>query len=149
MIESQTTQGESQEREFMPLADFIASAGITMACEESDDNPNMDSDSRDRMDHWKCLLRSGRSRLTIYFSMGIGHHGNQPELAEVLDCLSSDASGIENARSFEDWCADYGYNADSRKAERTFRTCERQANKLKKFLGDSAYETLLWRTERL
>ena len=38
---------------------------------------------------------------------------------------------------------------NSRKAEKTFKTIEHQAKRLRNFLGDSAYETLLWNTERL
>lgn len=73
----------------------------------------------------------------------------RPDLASVLDCLASDASGIENARDFEDWASDYGYDTDSRSAEQTYNTCRGQARALLKLLGREAYEVLLWETERL
>jgi hypothetical protein len=66
----------------------------------------------------------------------------------VLDSLASDAAGYENSPDFGDWCGEYGYDEDSRKAERIFKDVERQSAKLKKFLGDDLYETLLWDTER-
>ena len=135
------------ETDTVSMADFIKGNHIRMTAERVDSNPNMDDSAN--MDHWKCLFRAGNSRMTVYFSMGYGHHGAEPEADEVLDCLASDASGIENARSFEDWCGDYGYDSDSRKAEKIFNTCEHQAKRLRQFLGDSAYETLLWNTERL
>jgi hypothetical protein len=72
-----------------------------------------------------------------------------PTLGEVLDCLASDAASVDNARSFEDWASDFGYDTDSRKAKRTYKTCEKQAAKLKALLGDEAYEQLLYHTERL
>ena len=87
--------------------------------------------------------------MSLVFSMGSGHGGKRPELADVLDCLASDAAGYENARSFADWCADYGYDVDSRRAERTFKAVERQATSLHRVLGESAYRTLLWDIERL
>jgi hypothetical protein len=131
------------------LTDFIRSARITMTADRADDNPHM-QDSHE-MDHWRCILRANgdqRRRLTVPFSMGRGHNGAAPELADVLDCLASDSAGLENARDFEDWCGEYGYDTDSRKAERTYRTVQRQAKKLRAFLGDDAYKALLWETER-
>lgn len=72
-----------------------------------------------------------------------------PSISDVLDCLAMDAVGIENARgSFDDWCAEYGYDTDSRKAEKTFHICERQAAHLKHFLGAELFEQLLWNTDR-
>jgi hypothetical protein len=98
--------------------------------------------------HWKCRLRRGDKRFTVYFSMGPAH-SREPEVADVLDCLASDASGIENAKTFEDWAGEYGYDTDSRRAERTYRICVKQAEKLKQFLGDDLFDQLVWNTERL
>jgi hypothetical protein len=47
-----------------------------------------------------------------------------------------------------DWAGEYGYDTDSRKAEKTFRACQRQRAKLFAFLGPELYQTLLWDTER-
>lgn len=129
------------------IAEFVKANSIRLTAERWHENPSMPDSSN--MDHWKCLLIAGKSRMTVYFSMGYGHKGKAPKADDVLDCLASDASGIENARSFEDWCGDYGYDTDSRAAEKTFKTCEHQAKRLRTLLGDSAYTTLLWNTERL
>ena len=134
------------------ISDFVAGNRISMTAEWTDRNPNMPDSN---MDHWKCLLRrigkgSGDrgARMTVYFSQGYGHNGKEPKVASVLDCLASDASSIENARGFEDWASDFGYDTDSRKAEKTYRTCEHQAKRLRSFLGDDLYDQLLWHTER-
>ncbi len=125
----------------MTMNEFIASAFITCIVQPVDRNPHMDDS--DRMDHWKVrFTRPGRS-MTTYFSMGSGHNGRQPDTGEVLECLASDAAGIENARNFDDWCAEYGYDTDSRKAHRTYTICQREASKLKRFL-DAGYERLLF-----
>jgi hypothetical protein len=130
----------------MNTRDFISTRNITATAERVDRNPNM-ADS-ENMDRWRVRLSSGNKRMTVYFSMGVGHNGREPEAADVLDCLASDAAGIENATNFEDWASEYGYDTDSRKAHRTYQACHRQADKLSKFLGDS-YETLLFDVERL
>lgn len=128
------------------ILDFIRSIRASMTAERVDQNPTM-ADSAN-MDHWRCVLKAGRSRMTVYFSQGYGHNGKEPRLSAVLSCLADDAAGIANTPDFEDWCSDYGYDTDSRKAEKTFEACEREAERLRKFLGDSAYETLLWNVTR-
>lgn len=130
------------------IEQFINDNGITLTAVKTDRNPNM-ADSRD-MDHWKVTLKRGRARMTLVFSMGYGHKGASPEARDVLDCLASDASGIDNSRGFEDWCANYGYDTDSRKAEKTYNAIRHQASRLETFLGDSdLYQQLLYQTERL
>ena len=71
-----------------------------------------------------------------------------PEIADVMDCIISDAQGFENSPHFEDWASEYGYDTDSRTAEKTFNAVSHQTNRLKKFLGYSLYQVALT-TERL
>jgi hypothetical protein len=133
----------------LPLARFIAQERITMAQPEwVDRNPNMDLDGWSQTaSHYKVRLRHKGKTLTTYFSLGSAHT-SEPELASVLSCLADDAAGAVNAQGFEDWCSEYGYDTDSRKAERTYNTIIRQAGKLESFLGPEAYSTLLWNTDR-
>lgn len=141
-----TTTTETDNRT-NTLDAFVATNHITMTSEYADSNPNMDNPNW-QANHYRVTLRYGRRRFSLYFSQGIGISG-EPKTASVLDCLASDASGVENARDFEDWCGEYGYDTDSRRAERTYRTCRRQAARLKRLLGDDLYDQLLRHTERL
>lgn len=115
-----------------------------------DENPNMDSDHD--MNHFKVTLRARvdgkRKQFTTFFSMGMGLRGD-PQVDDVLDCIASDSASIENARDFEDWAGEFGYDTDSRKAERIYKICQRQAERLKAFVGSEKYTDLLWNTERL
>lgn len=133
----------------MNIQAFIRQHRLSMTVDYADTNPNMSGDDewRRTAHHYKCVLKCGRRQMTVPFSQGCAHT-SEPTAADVLDCLASDAAGIENARSFEDWAGEYGYDTDSRKAERTFRTCERQAESLKRLVGPEAYETLLYSVER-
>lgn len=72
-----------------------------------------------------------------------------PSCEDVMDCLASDACGIKNARNFADWCAEYGYDEDSRKAEKTYLACQAQHQQLRAFLNAAAFSALLFNTERL
>jgi len=121
--------------------EFISIKRISMVASYADHNPNM-IEGGENMDHWRCVFKMGRRSLTIYFSMGMAHNGKEPTAADVIACVVSDARGIDYCRSFEDWCSDYGYDTDSRKAERIFKVCERLAKSLKRFLAGE-YEGLL------
>lgn len=70
-----------------------------------------------------------------------------PTAAEVLDSLASDASSAD--QSFEDWCGDYGYDTDSRKAEAAYNACRETMFNLRKLLGARDLETLLNDVERM
>ena len=134
----------------MKLSRFIESRKLRMDQPEYvDDNPNMNADDEWKRSatHWKLVIRRGNKQMTAYFSQGSAHT-KEPTLADILDCLASDASAIDNARDFEDWCRDFGYDTDSRKAEKTYRVCVRQAEALKRLLGND-FKTLLYETERL
>lgn len=131
------------------IQEFIAAQKITANVQPADRNPHMDEDARYPMDHWRVVLQRPGKRLTVYLSKGQGHHGKPAEAGEVLDCLAYDASGVENSSSFDDWCREYGYDTDSRKAHRTYMVCKRQSERLRQFLGDEPFKTLLWETERL
>ena len=131
----------------MNTRQFCNSNKISIDSEMVDENPNMVRDNWQAY-HYKDRLTFGKRQLTTFFSMGLAHT-NEPDAEDVLDCLASDAAGIENTRNLEEWCGEYGYDADSRKAEKTYKLCQKQAKDLKRFLGEEAYKTLLWETERL
>ena len=102
----------------------------------------------DSAHHYKCRLMCGRRGYTLYFSQGSAHT-SEPSVFDVLDCLASDASGYENARSFEEWAEEYGYDTDSRSAEKIWKAVKRGSEQLKRTVGKEAYNQLLWNMERL
>lgn len=104
---------------------------------------NLDEWQR-RATPYTVTLRYQRRAMTVEFWCGSAC--GEPDAATVLDCLASDASGIDNARGFEDWCGEYGYDCDSRKAERTFKATETNARKLRRLLGDD-YSAIVYSDE--
>ena len=121
------------------LKQLINSHHVRANAEWADTNPNM-ADMPYGSSHWRVRLTCGRRQLTTMFSMGPAH-SHEPTAEDVLECLLSDASSSHE--SFEDWCADLGFDADSRKAERTYRIVQRQTKKLSRLL-DSHYESFLY-----
>jgi len=105
---------------------------VRATAEWTDENPNM-TDMPPGSSHWKVTLRYQGRQMTVPFSMGpaLSH---EPTAADVLECLLSDASSADE--DFENWAADLGFDPDSRRAERIYRTVQRQTLKLSRLLGD-------------
>ena len=119
--------------------------------------------------NWSITLHKGSQRLTTDYMAGSGHCPSYkqgtlmvheadmirrecetgqsrirpiaPELADVLHSLASDADVIHYP-GFEQWAADTGYDADSRKAESIYRACLATALKLRAMLGNEGLERL-------
>ena len=151
----------------MDVNEFARKHRVKMTPTLVGSNPNMD-DMPEGSTHWRCELRRSlpdvwqpgargptaprvvrlRRTLTTYFSMGPAHC-KEPTTEDLLDCLASDACTIENAPTFEEFARDLGYDEDSRKAERIFKVCQKQTEKLRQFLGDDTFALLVFDTERL
>lgn len=130
------------------IQDFIGNTAISSKVKRVDANPNME-DMGAGARHFLITLKAGRFTMRVPFSQGSAHTV-APTTADVLDCLAMDAAGYENARSFDDWASEYGYDTDSRKAERIYKVCQRAAASLKRFVGSAdVYQALLFDTERL
>ncbi len=52
-----------------------------------------------------------------------------PKFDSILACLVQDAIG--SSQTFDDWCSDYGYDTDSRKALQIYMDCQEIAKKLR------------------
>jgi hypothetical protein len=123
----------------MTPTQFCNRHGITADSEYADPTPDQDEQWSRDASHWRVTLKRGRKRMTTPYSMGSAHTG-EPKAADVLWCLVQDAHSYDNASSFEEWCGDYGYDTDSRKAERIYTAVKRSAAKVKQFLGPDLYE---------
>lgn len=91
------------------------------------------------MDHgsrsWTVTLKFEGREMRVPFYTGSALR-DPPTAADVLRCIASDASSADDARSFGEWAADYGYSEESRDALRTYRACESLAKQLRALLGD-------------
>lgn len=101
--------------------------------------PSQD-DSNWEHDSWEITLTFQGRSMTLKFHTGSGHRRNgqptPPNIGDILSSVALDASSVLNARSFEDWAGDFGYDSDSRKAEAMFKACTEQTEELHELLGD-------------
>ncbi len=79
-------------------------------------------------------VRDGRRWITTPWKQGLAIT-EDPQLSDVLESLCSDARCGE--MEFEEFCNEFGYDADSKRAEQTWEECQRMAEKLD-HLGISA-----------
>ena len=64
-----------------------------------------------------------------------------PKLADVLHSLVLDSDALDYS-TYEEWAAELGYDADSRKGEAVYRACLEIALKLRNGLGEQALAEL-------
>ncbi len=95
-------------------------------------------------DLWKVeIARDGKTFQTSY-KTGLGHRKApsydknrprpiKPELADVVSSLLSDAQSGQ--MSFDEFCGEFGYDSDSRKALATWEACVSTAGPLRRVLG--------------
>lgn len=64
--------------------------------------------------------------------------GVVPQLSDTLYSLLSDAEAFLQAQSFEEWASEFGYDADSRKAEGIYKLCVEIGRKLSRGVSPKA-----------
>jgi len=82
--------------------------------------------------NYRVTLRYQRRAMTVDYFMG-QLLTEEPTAGQVLESLLTDAEA--GAVSFEDFCGDFGYDTDSRKAYRTWQACKRTTISLHRLLG--------------
>lgn len=98
---------------------------------------------------WSVTLMYQKRSYKTTFRCGVGHvepndYGRRrvlggtpkpPTAADVLSSLCSDARSADRV-TFEDWCSEFGYDTDSRRAEKTYLACVEINAKLHALLGE-------------
>lgn len=66
-----------------------------------------------------------------------------PDLRDLFESLASDVRCVSDGETFEDFCQCFGYDEDSREAERIYNACRDVLDKLLKLFGFSGVVQLL------
>jgi len=85
-----------------------------------------------KSNQYRITLSYKGQKYSLDYWMGIGCKKG-PDSAGVMSCLLLDASALD--MSFDSWCMEYGYDIDSRKAEKIYFECCESGARLQKFLG--------------
>jgi hypothetical protein len=131
------------------LEKFLVGSEIRMRCQEvalRGDDWSLITDPWAGT-HYRCELYGSNGHCPVRTIMGSDN--GPPEVPDVVDAIAAEAAVVEESRSYEEWARQMGFDPDSRRGERVYRTARRQARLLRALVGDEAYRTLLWETERL
>lgn len=140
IVECSSNQRESIMPTKEQFAKFIADTGVTMTSKHAGQTRE---DRGTLRDDWRVRLECQGRQMRLKYSQGSGWNGKPPILSDVLECLASDAATIENSNGFEDWASDLGFDTDSRKAETSYKQCQKQTDDLRR-LFDTHFDRLLW-----
>jgi hypothetical protein len=81
---------------------------------------NVDTGKRIQFEFWASIARP---EITT-----------ESELLDAFGCLVSDS--LAGKQDFEEFCSDFGYDTDSRKAERIHKGCVKATDKVERLIGD-------------
>lgn len=98
---------------------------------DSEHRKYFEDDDRPRF-VFKMKLIRGRKSYTFHFGQSIVNGDRRPKMYDVLSCLQKWDCG-----TFENFCYEYGYDTDSRKAERTYKAVCKEYKAVVRLFGDS------------
>jgi hypothetical protein len=139
----------------MNTRDYCERLGIRLSCERVDENPLADFDPRawrgQVPSHWRVTLTfkardTGRIRkISTYYSTTAA----EPDCADVVNLMAKEAAGYDDHGAYEEWAAAFGFDPDSRRGHRVWRSLGTMAERMCRWLGPAEYQNLLYRVERL
>lgn len=95
------------------------------------------TDDKDVRDIYKVTLSRGSRSYTFNFGQSILIKGAPPTAYDILTCLQKYDIG-----SFEDFCFGFGYDEDSRRAEKIYNSVVEEYNALCMLYSDNEMEML-------
>lgn len=116
------------------LADLIRRDELTMSKDFA--GRTLDADGWEH-DTWHVTLRRlaidrGKRPLTVAYRTGTDI-GENFTAGDVLEAVLSDAK--DGDLTFEEFCGEFDYDEDSRRAERTWQACQDVLGRLRTWLG--------------
>lgn len=102
-----------------------------------------------RCDTWRITVVAVKVSHSFEYCTDLGHRKIDsfkrkcpvyPAVADLLYSLQSGTSACE--QSFDDWCADYGYDTDSRKALDVYLLCQQNSAKYNQLFSREQREAI-------
>lgn len=112
------------------------SMGLKMLIKGSDYRKHFPEDKQNRY-VFKIQLKKDGKQYSFYFGQSIAEGSNEPTLYSVLACLQKYDVG-----SFEDFCGEFGYDEDSRQAERIYKAVTKEFKNMQRLFTCEELELL-------
>lgn len=137
--ETATEKAVSDFLKELEIVDSVRFTGATVRDGWECDNWTM------HLYHADNVKRVKGAELFSPYYTGLGHRSKQgtprtPHIAGILHSLLMDASSGEEL--FSDFCANFGFDTDSRKALAMYLECQETGEKLRKVFSGEALDTL-------
>jgi len=99
------------------------------------------ADDKQTRDIFALTLRRGNKGFSVRFGQSInestGNGSNVPTAYDMITCLTK-----YDPESFENFCREFGYDEDSRKAEKTYKAVVKEWDQVNKFFTSDELEML-------
>jgi len=92
---------------------------------------------KEQREIYKVTLRNDKGSYTFKFGQSIANSGQEPSAYDVLSCLTK-----YNTGSFEEFCSEFGYDTDSRTAERTYKAVIKEYENISRLFTEAQIEQL-------
>lgn len=116
--------------------DFLDKTNTRFHTKYKEFNKYFNEDKEPR-DVWIIRFKKSNKEFSVTFGQSIVNQGEIPTPYDVLTCLTKYDPG-----SFEDFCNEYGYNSDSRKAEKIYHEVCKEWSKVSSFWTKEELELL-------
>lgn len=116
--------------------DFLQATGTTFTSEYKDHRPYFTDDKNSR-DIYSIVLKNKSHRYRFNFGQSINNTGSHPKPYDVLTCLTK-----SDPDTFKNFCSEYGYDNDSRKAYKTYKAVKREWENVKRLFTTEQIEML-------
>lgn len=113
--------------------DFLNKVNATIKIEYHSYGKHFEDDKESRNIYNVTVKRNGK-QFNFKFGDSIANTkaGHEPCEYDVLACITKS----EPEDTFEDFCSSYGYDTDSRKAERIYKAIQREFKGINRVFGD-------------
>ncbi len=120
-------------------ADLLTSFGVKFSANFIKHDFYFQDDKEQRDIYRITFSRNGQKyeRFSLRFGQSIANAGTAPTEYDVLACITKYDVG-----TFENFCGDFGYDVDSRKAEKTYKAVCREFAKVSAFFSPSELEAI-------
>jgi hypothetical protein len=109
---------------------------LKMIINSVDYKKHFDNDTEKR--HvFNLTLKKERKQYTFNFGQSIAQGSNEPTMYDVLTCLQKYDVG-----TFEDFCGEYGYDNDSRRAEKIYKAVCKEYQGMQRLFTESELNLL-------
>ena len=115
---------------------FAQKHGIKLVINSSSYKKHFSTDTKYRY-VFNCTLKCKRKQYTFDFGQSIASGSEEPTMYDILACLQK-----YELNTFEDFCSEFGYDEDSRTAERTYKAVCKEYNGMLRVFGDDILEEM-------